>query len=187
MEDRMHILELIEAGELSVEEGARRLDALVEDAEGAVSAEQPVSPTRPAFVRILWQAVFWTGVGLLARGGLLLANAYAREITLELTWGWTLFTLGVLITGLGWWLERARWFYLRVKERDGAGFALALPMPLRLLAWLLRVPKPFIPQLQETGADALILVMRDELRDGHPFVLDVDEGENGEQVKMYFC
>ena len=76
MDERLHILELIEAGEISVEEGARRLDALAQPPEPPEPAAPPAaSAARPAWVRWLWQPVVWTGVALLAGSGLLLATA----------------------------------------------------------------------------------------------------------------
>jgi hypothetical protein len=50
----------------------------------------------------------------------------------------------------------------------------------------LRIARPFVPQLEKTAVDELLLAMQEELRKGHPFVVDVDEGEDGEQVQVYF-
>ena len=228
MEERLRILELIEAGEIGVEEGARRLEALAEAAEpqgspaapalstvegpalspstefGVNSTEGPalstaegpalstaegpaVSTARPAWVRWLWQAVFWTGVGLAAGGGLLLVSSYAEEVaTGWLTWGWILFVLGVLGVLLGWWLQQAPWFSLRVRQSGGPNIFFALPLPLGPVAWLLRVAHPFAPQLEEMRIDELVLAMRDQARDGRPFTVEVDEGEDGERVQIYF-
>jgi hypothetical protein len=134
-----------------------------------------------------WQIVFGVGIAVLAGGGLLLARAYGREGMPGLTWGWVVFVLGLLVLLLGWWLQRARWFYLRVREHEGAAFTIALPLPLGLVVWLLRIAGPFVPQLQDVEADQLILAMRDELENGRSFVIDVDEGEDGDHVELYFC
>jgi hypothetical protein len=202
-------LELIESGQISVEEGVRRLEQLdradvgVEPAPGDQAATAaydealpgaqphaepqtgpPAQPVAPPFVHIVWQIVLGVGITVVAAGGLLLARAYAREGMPGLTWGWVLFVLGVLMLAMSWWLQQARWFYLRVREHGGAAFTIALPLPLDLVAWLLRVAKPFVPQLQEMDADQLILAMRDELRAGRGMVIKVDEGEAGDQVEM---
>ncbi|MGD2176650.1 MAG: hypothetical protein PVG71_02395 [Anaerolineae bacterium] len=199
MSESLRILQLIESGQISVEDGVRRLEALDQTGEGgAVEAEgtpatsadvawPAFEPARPGFVRIVWQIVFGVGIAVLAAGGLLLANAYGAEGGPGLAWGWVLFTLGLLVMVLGWWLQRARWFYLRVREHDGPAFTITLPLPLTLVIWLLRVARPFVPQLRETGADELMLALREELGEGRPFVIDVDEGENGDRVEMYFC
>jgi hypothetical protein len=198
MSERLTVLELIESGQISVEEALRRLEALdrAADAGGAEPRGAPrtsegvakpaPAPTRPRFVRVVWQIVFAAGVAVLAGGGLLLARAYGQEGTPGFTWGWVVFTLGLLVMGLGWWLRQAGWFTLRVREHDSPAFSIALPLPLGLVIWLLPLVTPFVPQLQEMEVRELILVMRDELREGRPLVIHVDEGENGDQVEVRF-
>jgi len=187
MDERMQILKLIEMGEISVEEGAQRLEALA-GAGSAPATQSPISPApRPESVRILSQIVFWIGAALVAGGGMLVAAVYAWEIAAG--WqvlGWILFILGLLVLMVGWWLQRARWLSVRVRQPDGPNISLAFPLPLALLAWGVRIAKPFVPQLRETAVDELILAMRDELKNGHPLVVNVDEGEDGEQVQVYF-
>jgi hypothetical protein len=198
MSERLRILQLIESGQISVEDGVRRLAALDEPEVGETgeavdapptSAEAPAppfEPTRPRFVRIVWQVVFGVGVAILASGGLLLTRAYSRESMPGLVWGWVLFSLGLLVMVLGWWLLQARWFYLRVREHEGRALTIALPLPLGLVIWVLRIVTPFVPQLREMEADRLILVLRDELQQGRPMVINVDEGEGGDRVELYF-
>jgi hypothetical protein len=188
MDERMRILELIESGEISAEEGARRLEALAQAAgrPGASKATPTVSAPQPALVRWLWQGVFCIGGGLLAWGGFLLLSFYTREVPSRwLTWGWILFILGVVGVLLGWWLQRAHWLSVRVRQSDGPNIFVVLPLPLGPIAWILRIVRPFVPQLDETGADELLLAMRDEMRDGHPLLVEVNEGEDGEQVQVY--
>jgi hypothetical protein len=188
MDERMRILELIESGEISAEEGARRLEAPAQATEGPrASAAAPAVPVpQPALVRWLWQCVFWTGGGLLAGGGFLLLSFYTREVPSRwLTWGWILSTLGVMGVLLGWWLQRAHWLSVRVRQSDGPNIFVALPLPLGPIAWILRIARPFVPQLDETGVDELLLAMRDEMRDGRPLLVEVNEGEGGEQVQVY--
>jgi hypothetical protein len=197
--ERLRILKSIETGEISVEEGVRRLERLPgsESAEASRSAETSTPPREqaqppsgvpiPGFVHLVWRVVFGVGIAVLAGGGFLLMRAYTREGMPGLTWGWVLFVLGLVVSLLGWWLERARWFTLRVREHGGPAFTIALPLPLGVVVGLLRVAKPFVPQLQEMEADQLILAMRDELQDGRSFVVNVDEGEDGDRVEMYFC
>ena len=181
----MRVLELIEAGEISVEEGARRLEALAEEAATPAAAGAPVP--RPALVRVLWHVVFWSGVALMTVGGLLVGAVYAWEIAAGWgTFGWVLFVLGILVMLLGWWLQRARWLSVRIKQSDGPSINLAFPLPLGLAAWGVRIARPFVPQLQDTAVDELILTMSDELKRGQPLVVDVNDEEDGEQVQVYF-
>lgn len=198
-EERLRVLDLIESGQISAEEGVRRLERLSEteiaetspcaevSAPTGAGGQAPAEFPLPGLVRNSWQIVFGVGVAVLAGGGFLLTRGYTREGTPGLAWGWVIFVLGLLILLLGWWLQRARWFYLRVRERDGSSFTIALPLPLGLVVGLLRIAKPFVPQLEELEVDQLILAMRGELESGRSFVISVDEGEDGDQVEMYFC
>lgn len=126
MSERLRILELIEAGEINVEEGARQLETL------AGEAETPDTPAPcPRLVRWLWQAALWIGIAMIAWGGLLLTRAYAGEAAIgRAVWGWLLFALGLTWVVLGWWLQRARWFSLWVRQADGPNISFALPLPL---------------------------------------------------------
>jgi len=185
MTERMRILEEVEVGRISVEEGVRRLRALSAGNGSPVTPSPPA--VRPALVRALWQVVLWTGIVLAAGGGLVVAAVYAWGIALGwLICGGPLLLLGLATVALGWWLRRARWFALRVRERGGRGIAFALPLPLTPIAWLLRIVGPFVPQLRDTGVDEVIMALREELRAGRPLVVEVDEGEGGEQVQVYF-
>lgn len=187
MDERLRILKLIESEEISVEEGARRLEALTEEKEPSEPAEELVIPATPGWVQALWQVVLWSGVGLLVGGGLLVTAVYAWSISANwLICGWPIVTMGTLVVLVGWWLPRAHWLYVRTEEPDGDKVNLAFPLPLRLVSWTLRIARPFVPQLEETGADEVIMAMEEELRAGNPFVVEVDEGEDGEQVRVYF-
>jgi len=190
MEGRLQILKLIEEGEISVEEGARRLEALKgfpEETEAAAAPPAPEAPARPVWVRWLWQVVFWPAVLVLALGGLAVTAVYAWEAAHGwLVVGGLLLALGVLGILVGWWMQRARWLYVHVRQPDGPNILIAMPLPLRLVGWLLRIARPFVPQLRETGVDELLLALHEELKDGRPFTVEVNEGQDGEQVRVYF-
>ncbi len=193
--ERLRILELIESGEISVEEGVERLEGLPVE-EPAIAPERcksgpepigdgrlPIESPVPAFLRWVWRGVFGLGVVVMAVGGLLLARAYGPSDAPGLAWGWVLFALGIVVMLVGWWLQHARWLYVRVRERDGQGFVIVLPIPLLLLAAGLRLARRFVPQIEETSADQLIYTLREEIRKGRPFFLEVDD-EDGEEVRI---
>ena len=197
MDERRKILEQIESGEISVEEGAQRLEGLSigptesEEPEGPAQTVHPAEPAPdfapPSYINAVRYAVLWLGVVLTAWGGSLLVSAYTSEVPSgRLGWGWVLFFLGVGGIATGWWLQGASWLYVRVREPGNRPINIALPVPFGLVAGVLRFLGPFIPQLRDTGADEVILAMRDELHAGNPLVVQVDEGEDGEQVEVYF-
>jgi hypothetical protein len=192
MEERLRVLGLIESGDISAAEGIRLLEALgehwetQEDGEAQAIPSAPTAVVPPVVVRVVWQVVFWSGVALLVIGGLLVTAVYAWQIPgYWLAWGGAFLGLGLLVTPLGWWLQRARWLSLRVQEPDGPRISFALPLPLGLMAWALRIARPFAPELADTGVDELVLALKDEWKDGQPLVIDVKEGEQGEKVQIY--
>lgn len=201
MNQRLKILELIESGQIDAEEGVRRLEQLsrTEDGEGMTTTDEGVSASGVAggrspagavplpVVGLIWQVVFGMGVFVLAAGGFLLARAYGRPGLPGLTWRWVLFAFGLLGLVLGWWLRRARWLTVRVREHEGPAFTIAVPLPLGLAVWVVRRAGPFVPQLRELEADTLMLAVQDELREGRPFVLRVDEDEEGDHVEVTIC
>jgi hypothetical protein len=185
MSEKMQILEMIESGEISAAEGARQLEALAEPALPAHSPEA-ARIALPVWVRRICQAVFWSGTALTAGGALLVTLFYAGKAGVgSAICGWPLFVVGLLGLLLGIWLPSATWFSLRVREEDSQRISLALPLPLGPIAWIVRLARPFVPQLQDMAVDEVILALREEVRRGHPFVVDVAEGKNGERVHVY--
>jgi hypothetical protein len=184
MSERMRILEMIESGEISAQEAARRLEALAAPTPSARSEAAPIA--LPVWVERIWQAVFWSGATLTAGGALLLTIFYAGKAGVgSAICGWPLFVAGLLGLLLGLWLPNATWFSLRVREEGSRRISLALPLPLGPIAWIVRLVRPFVPQLQDMAVDEVILALRDEVRKGRPFVVDVNEGKNGERVHVY--
>jgi hypothetical protein len=185
MSERMQILGQIESGEISAAEGVHRLEVLAEPTQQTYPPEAaPIA--LPAWVKRIWQAVFWSGATLTAGGALLLAIFYAEKAGVgSAICGWPLFVVGLLGLLLGTWLPNATWFSLRVREQGSRRISLALPLPLGPIAWIVRLVRPFVPQLQNMAVDEVILALREEVRKGRPFVVDVDQGDDGEQVHVY--
>jgi hypothetical protein len=197
---------MIESGQIDVEEGVRRLEALdgasaggaeegeptagaaahVAETAESVASGAPGIPARPRYVQVLWLVVLNVGVAALAVGGVLVATAYGREGMPGLVWAWLVSAAGLLMMALGWWLKDGSWFTLRIRERSGLRFVISLPLPLVPAIWFLRVVAPFIPQLRRASSDGLLLAVRHALRQGRPFAVQVDEGDNGDRVEIHF-
>jgi len=92
--------------------------------------------------------------------------------------------LGLVVALLALWSRNARWLHLRIKEEGKHKMALSFPLPLTLTAWIVRIIRPYVPQLKETGVDEMILALRDTNQE-EPFFMDVQDEEDGEQVQIY--
>jgi hypothetical protein len=187
MEERLEILDSIERGDISVEEGLRRLQGGGEEEgpQGAATAPEP-APMRPVIVRVIWRAVFWAGVAVLAGGGVLVSAVYTWS--LRPVWqivGAVLFAFGLAVMLTGWWMRTARWLSIRIREEGGTRITLAFPVPLGLVYWAVRVARPFVPQLHNAPVDELVLALRDTLDEGEPFVVDIHDEEDGDYVQVY--
>jgi hypothetical protein len=190
----LKVLQMIQAGTISAEEGARLLDALGQDAqpadqptgeaspgaEGAAAA--PVGP--PSWARWVWVYPLAAGLGLLAIAGVFtgLVMRDGRQL------GWLVCTLppmvlGALVMALAWWSRSARWLHVRVRDGEKR-INISLPLPLRLAAWGVRLARPWVPQLRDTAVDELILSLAETDSQEGILAVEVNEGAD-EQVRVY--
>jgi hypothetical protein len=189
VEERLEVLEAIERGDITVQEGLARLEG-GGGAPAAPASTRSAPPTavRPWLVRVIWQSVFGLGVALVVAGGVLVAAYYGWAI--PPAWqvvGWVLLGLGVVVMGVGWWMRTARWLAIRVREEDGTKVNLAFPIPLGLVYWALRMVRPFVPQLQDVPIEEMVVALEETLRSDEPFFVDVHDEEDGDHVQVYFA
>lgn len=196
-DERMRILKQVEAGEISTEEAVRLLEALGQTAQsetGPEPAKVGAEPSREAFTPPMdvpkrlaqfWLYPLYAGVGLVILGAILLYAVYGAAASgLWAVCGWPLFALGVIVVAAAWWLRKARWIHVRVTGKERV--ALSLPIPLGLTAWIIKIVRPFAPQLRGTGVDEVILGLSDTLsKDSQPIYVDVKDDEKGEHVQVY--
>jgi hypothetical protein len=203
-DETLRILRLVQEGVISAAEAEDLLDALGEpvvpsglpepaevDADEMPSEDWseplddsekdlPAGPPKPW----MWAVPLAGGFVLLAVAGLLTAVLVQGGTRL----GWLACTLplmlfGTLVAILAWWSRTARWLHLYVRE-EGTPLRLSLPLPLRLSAWVLRWARRWVPQLQETGVDEVIMALAEMDVEGNVLLVEVDDGEE-EQVQIY--
>lgn len=196
MEDeRLEILKMVELGQIDAQEAATLLSALSEAQTPDDAVEPPVEvlpPERepPEPMETRW-ARFWI-YPMMAGGAILLLGALVVGlVSLSggawgwLLCGWPLLLTGLLILVLALWSRRATWMHLRITEEGRRKMAFSFPVPLGLAAWVVRLAQPFVPQLQETGIDEVILAVRDSAARGEPLFIDVQDDKDGERVELY--
>ncbi len=211
-EERLKILEMIDQGVVSAEEGYALLQALEEDAIPDDEMDKdPFSATDddldlipplddqdpPRFPdpedmdkwKRFWFIPVWIGAGITVIGGALMFWAWsASGFGFWFACTWFPFLLGVLVLALGWGSQKSPWMHVRVHQKPGESpekIAISFPIPIRLTAWFLRTFGHFIPQLDATGLDEVILALGNTKDGDIPFFVDVDEGENGEKVQVF--
>jgi hypothetical protein len=193
-DERMQVLQMIEDGKITAEDGLRLLHAL--SGAGGGGAEQaraeaggPPSPPEVGRWRNWWLIPLWAGLALAVLGGGLLYWAYhAGGSPVWFACAGLPFALGMVVAGLAWASRASRWIHVRVNTGQAKWpqkIALSFPLPIRLAAWGLRVAGRFIPRLQRTGVDELILALDEGTSPENPLFVDVHEGDGEERVQVY--
>jgi hypothetical protein len=184
---------MIESGTLTAAEGENLLDALeaapvdttptLPEVIPAAPAPPPAGP--PRSWQLIWVYPAIGGLVLLAGMGILTASLVRGGQAL----GWLactlpLMLLGTLVAVLAWWSRTARWLHLSVRGKEN-NIRISLPLPLRLTAWILRFVRPWIPQLRDTAVDEVIFALAEvDISEG-PLSVEVDDEEEGEEVRVY--
>jgi hypothetical protein len=89
---------------------------------------------------------------------------------------------------LGWNSRTGPWLHLRVQQAPGEKperIAFSFPIPIHFLAWVLRTFSSFVKNADLAGADQILLALGSYSQGDPPLSIDVDDGENGEKVKIY--
>ncbi len=225
--ERSKVLEMIEDGSITAEEGLRLLQALEESASGVgadsevealpewtepleipedgfasrdavhepveVLSGEPVPPPPPPEEikkwRRWWVIPFYVGVGITVLGAALMYWVYsASGVGFWFACMWFPFLIGVAVMALAWSSRNAPWLHVRIHQAPGETpqrIAISFPLPVRLSAWGLRTFGHHIPNLDATGLDEVIKALGDSAKEGTPFFVDVNEGEDGEHVQVF--
>lgn len=202
-EERKQILKMVEDGRISADQAMTLIRALEEDAgaeaetevhapEAGPGAEKTAAPDLEkiaAQARRLAQIPLWAGLSLLV------LSASAMYAVMQSAgynfWFYCLMLpllLGAAVTAFGGWSRTARWFFVRVDRLRGEGpkrILFGFPIPLELAGWFLRVFGKRIDGLKDTSVDEVVQAIALTRGIREPLIIDVDDGEEGEQVQVY--
>lgn len=139
-----------------------------------------------------WRRFWWipltVGIVITVVSGLLMFLAYQKSgFGFWFACLWFPLLLGIVVLTLGAASRGMRWLHVRVHQEPGARpqtIAISMPIPIRFVAWVLRVFKPHIPNMDKTSLDEVILAL-DKTSPDQPFYVKVDEGGSGEKVEVY--
>lgn len=207
--ERLEILEMIQNGTITTEEGMKLIEAIGEseeiseleysvakaelesDFESTESNEFPRDIDQKDFNKLKswWIIPFWIGVAITVLGGSLLYLAWSNHgIGIGFIAAWIPFLIGVGLLVLGWNSRTGPWLHIRVQQKPGEKperISISFPIPNRFFAWSLRTFGSFIPDMNLSGADEILLALGNYSQGGPPLTIDVDDSDDGEKVKIY--
>jgi hypothetical protein len=135
-----------------------------------------------------WWIPLWVGVGITVISGALMYLAFANNrFGFWFACTWFPFLLGVAVMALAWASRTARWLHVRVHQQGNEwprNIAISLPLPLRFTAWIVRLFRPRIPNMEGVNIDEMILAL-EKTSPSSPMFVQVDEGKDGERVEVY--
>lgn len=97
--------------------------------------------------------------------------------------------LGVLLIVIGAGGQGSHWLYVNVDRHnaeDGPrNITLGFPLPLGLTSWFLKTFGNNIEGLRKTNVDDIIQILDATQKSGEPFIVNVQDDEDGEHVQVY--
>ena len=210
--ERLRILDMLEEGAISAEDAVRLLNALSgESGETAVLPGDPIpddltslDETDPALdpgqppeefiaqrsaFRYWWRYPLAAGAIVIILSGLLMFQGYQTAgYGFWFYCSWAPLLLGFTIIGLALYSRTARWLHIRIHENtsgEAERIALSLPLPIRPAAWFIRNFGRWIPKLEKTSLDELILALEDNTSTERPFYVEIQDDEAEERVQVF--
>jgi hypothetical protein len=207
-EERKKILQMVADGKISAEQAASLMKALEEDVAPAAvellereatsdaagsdasAAHAPEFEDVKARARRFAMIPLWIGVfmAVLSAWGI---YAVQQNAGMNFWFYCLLFPLffGVLLIVIGAGGQSSRWLYVNVDRRQAAdgpkNITLGFPLPLSLTAWFLRTFGQNIHGMQSTNVDDIIQILDTTKKSGEPFIVNVHDDEDGENVQVY--
>ncbi len=157
----MAVLQQLEAGQIDVSEAVQRLEAT-----GGAGGDAGSSARR------------WNGWQLIPLAAGLALTAGGGWSATQGGWWWLLaaplLIVGLPILVLAALGAESPWIRLRVRHAHG-GLALAVPIPLRLVAWAVRMARPWLRGWDDVPLDELLAGLLGDLAHGGDWIVDIDD------------
>ena len=179
-DERMEILNQLEAGAIDAEQA---IEALGKPSSQADAEPKQAMPERPSGWRVWWLVPFSLGIAGTAAGlGLSQLGG----------WWWAcagpLLFVSLLVVILAAATSQSPWVHVRIRTGAHDGYRkinIHLPIPVRLTAWGLRMFGGSIPGLDRTAVDELIMSLEGEITRDSPIHVEVQDDEDGEHVEVF--
>jgi len=201
-EEKKKILQMVEDGKISAEEAMTLIKVLeetsAEDEVEVIEVEANTGAERSAdleFDEVKARAQkfamipLWIGVGFTILGAYwMFALVQNANYGFWFFCAWFPLLLGLLLVALSAGGMNSRWLYVNVNQRKGdwpEHVTLGFPIPLGMIGWILRNFGQFIPGMGRTSVDDILMALSMTENLDEPLIVNVDEGEHGEQVQVY--
>ena len=201
-EEKKKILQMVEGGRITAEEAMTLIkaieDAAAEDEVEVIASEAGSGADRsagPEFEEVKARAQKFAIVPLGIGVAFTILSAYWMYVLVQNAnygiWflcAWFPLLIGIFLVTLSSGGMNSRWLYVNVDQREGEWpqhITLGFPIPLGLISWFLRIFGHFIRGINRDNVDEILMALSlaDNLDD--PLIVNVDEGEHGEQVQVY--
>jgi hypothetical protein len=140
-------------------------------------------------VRRLWQIPLWIGILITVLSALGM-YAVMRGPGMNFWFYFLLLPLflGVAVIAAAVGSRQAHWIFVDVQQKPGEHpqrIFLGFPLPESLTIFLLRIFGPLIPNFGRTNINNVIQVIETGLSGSEPLIVNVDEGKEGERVRVF--
>jgi len=202
------IMEMIEQGQITAEEGLRLMKAMNNGSKSTTSLETVPDETvvfpdaeeaPPSFyipeeeqarmkkLKRWWILPFGVGLLITILGAVWMYTGFmARGFGVGFWLAWLPFLLGIFIIAVSFQTSKSVWLHVRIKQKPGETpqrIAISLPVPVFLTRWFLSSFGHRIPGLKDQPLDSYA-DMLDSLSPEEPFYVHVND-EDGEEVEVF--
>ncbi|MDF1520975.1 MAG: hypothetical protein RQ728_09415 [Brevefilum sp.] len=206
------VLDMVEQGQISAEEGLRLINAMGGQSEQpsestdyeASSADQELieikaeeAAVRPQIpqeeldrmkhLKRWWVLPFAIGLVITTLGTIWMYMGYtAKGFGFGFWLAWIPFLLGIFITAVSYQSSHGVWLHVRIKQKSGESpqrIVISLPIPLSLTRWVVTTFGDRIPGLKDQPVSEYSEILKG-ISPEDPFYVHVDEG-NGEEVEVF--
>lgn len=201
-DEQKQILKMVEEGKISADEAMTLIKALEETrAEDEIEViETGAEPGQgrsagPEFEEVKARAKrfamvpVWIGVAFTVLGSYwMYALVQNANYGFWFFCAWFPLLLGILLIALSAGGMNSRWLYVNVDQEEGEWpqhITLGFPIPLGIIGWFLRNFGHYIPGMDRTNVDEILMALSMANHLDEPLIVNVDEGENGERVQVY--
>jgi len=206
------ILDMVEQGQLSAEEGLRLINAMgepptvspdpeiideevlgamditLDEAKHRVGKHIPEEEKqRMNRLKRWWVLPFGIGLLITTLGAIWMYMGYVeRGFGFGFWLAWIPFLLGVFIVAVSFQTHQSVWVHVRVRQKPGETpqrISISLPMPIALTRWFISAFGDHIPGLRDQPLDNISEILTN-LSPEEPFYVHVND-EDGEEVEVF--